>query len=455
MAISFAGSVHLQRVLQLRRWLQCTFDLSRWSCADPERYPTSGGQYHWVAVLSPPKYANFLSWLSGWVSTLGWQAGATSGTFLGGVIIQGLLVLNDPSYDYKRWHGTLLMYAVLVISLITNTLLIRLMPYLEGCILVMHIVGFFLILVPLVATAPMSSVKFVFATFENDGGYTSSLAWFVGLTASSPLFIGYDGAVHMAEEVKNAAVNVPRSMFFTVFLNGALGFASYIALLYSIGDIDSALSTPTGWPFIQIFYNATKSKWGTTAMVSIIIALIVFATISYVASASRQLWAFARDRGVPGWQLISIIDQRLHIPLYALGVTAIINAALGCINIGSSTAFNAIISLLSAGLFSSYLITIGLLIRKRIVREPIYFGPWSMGRFGLPINVLAFTYTLIVMVFSFFPPAVPVTIVTMNWSCVVFGGIVILGLIYYALIGHRQYRGPVMDRQFIQSIKAR
>ena len=300
----------------------------------------------------------------------------------------------------------------------------------------------------------MSSPKFVFATFVNESGYTDGLSWFVGLTASSVLFIGYDGAVHMAEEVKNAAVNVPRSMFFTIFLNGALGIASFIALLFSVGDIDDALATNTGWPFIEIFYNATNSKAGATAMTSLLIALIVFATFSYVASASRQLWAFARDRAVPGWQYISIVDKRFHIPLYALGVTALINALLGLINIGSSTAFNAIISLLSAGLFSSYLITIGLLIRKRIVGEPLCFGPWSMGRAGLPINIIAFTYTLIVMVFSFFPPGLPVTAVTMNWGSVVFVGVVAIGLVYYALIGRHQYDGPVIDREFTRSIEA-
>jgi amino acid transporter len=415
-------------------------------------YPTSGGQYHWVALLAPPKYAKFFSWLSGWVSSLGWQAGAASGTFLAGTMIQGLLALNNPTYGYKRWHGTLLLYAVLALSLFVNTILIRLMPYLEGCILVLHVLGFFAILIPLVHLAPMSSAKFVFATFINEGGYPDGLSWFVGLTASSVLFIGYDGAVHMAEEVKNAAVNVPRSMFFTIFLNGALGIASFIALLFSIGDIDSALSTPTGWPFIQIFYNATNSKAGTTAMVSLLIALIVFATFSYVASASRQLWAFARDKGVPGWRVLSIVDKRFHIPLYALGVTAMINALLGLINIGSTTAFNAIISLLSAGLFSSYLITIGLLIRKRLVHEPLYFGPWSMGRWGLPINIIAFVYTTIVMVFSFFPPFTPVTAVSMNWSCVMFGGVVILGLIYFAFIARHEYKGPVVDRHLISSI---
>ncbi len=103
----------------------------------------------------------------------------------------------------------------------------------------------------------------------------------------------------LAEEVRNASINVPRSMFFTLFLNGALGFAAFVALLFSIGDIDSALHSPTGYPFIEIFYGATKSRAGTTVMTSVIIVLIICATFGYVASSSRQLWAFARDRGVP------------------------------------------------------------------------------------------------------------------------------------------------------------
>lgn len=112
--------------------------------------------------------------------------------------------------------------------------------------------------------------------------------------------------------------------------------------------------------------------------------------------------------------------------MFAIGVTAVFNALLALINIGSTVAFNAILSILAAGLFSSYLITIGLMIRKRLVHEPLQFGPWSLGRWGLPVNIIAWIYTFIVMVFSFFPPAIPVTAVSMNWSCAVFGGIVIM-----------------------------
>lgn len=82
------------------------------------------------------------------------------------------------------------------------------------------------------------------------------------------------------------------------------------------------------------------------------------------------------------------------------------------------------------------------MIFKRLRKEPIAFGPWKLGRLGLPINIYAAAYTFITLIFSFFPPSVPVTAVTMNWSCVVYGGVVILGIIFYLSYGRKRYKGP-------------
>jgi choline transport protein len=134
------------------------------------------------------------------VSTLGWQAAAATGTYLGGTIIQGLLVLNDSTYVPHRWHATLILYAVLFLTLLTNTVLVKFLPSLEGLILILHVVGFFAILIPVVHLGPISSASFVFTDFTNLSGYSSSGAsWFIGQSASAILFIGYDGACHMGE----------------------------------------------------------------------------------------------------------------------------------------------------------------------------------------------------------------------------------------------------------------
>ncbi|EMC93957.1 hypothetical protein BAUCODRAFT_216276 [Baudoinia panamericana UAMH 10762] len=408
-------------------------------------YPISGGQYHWTALLAPPKHAKFLSWLTGWLSTLGWQAAASTGTYLGGVIIQALVSLNYPSYEPQRWQGTLILFAVLIVTLFVNTVLIKLLPGLEGVVLILHVIGFFAVLIPVVYLAPISPNAFVWSEFTNLSGYSSSgLSWLIGQSASAVLFIGYDGACHMAEEVENASINVPRAMFFTIFINGALGFATYIFILYCFGDPEDVL-TNYPMPFIGIFYNALQSKAGTTALTSLLIAMYIFATFGFVASASRQAWAFSRDHGLPLSKVFRRVDARWAIPVWTIALTGVINALLGLINIGSSVAFNAIVSLVVSSYLSSYLIPIVLMIMKRLRGERVQLGPWTLGRWGLPINIIAAAYTLMTVIFTFFPVALPVTKETMNYSCVVYGGVVILGLIYYVTIGHKTYIGPKID----------
>jgi len=72
---------------------------------------------------------------------------------------------------------------------------------------------------------------------------------------------------------------------------------------YTLGDLESVLSTPTGYPFIQVFYNATGSRGGATAMSCILVLSATANGMTNMDTASRQLFAFARDKGLPfhGW----------------------------------------------------------------------------------------------------------------------------------------------------------
>ena len=106
-------------------------------------------------------------------------------------MIQGLVVLNYQSYNFQRWHGTLLFYALILVSLFVNTYLARQLPKIEAMVLIIHIMGFFAILIPLVYLAPHGTAKDVFTTFKNSGGWSSvSLSFFVGLSTSMFAFIG-------------------------------------------------------------------------------------------------------------------------------------------------------------------------------------------------------------------------------------------------------------------------
>ena len=122
---------------------------------------------------------------------IAWQSTVASASFLSGTIIQGLLVLNYPDYEFKRYHGTLLLYVVIAVGVIFNTVLAKYLPMVENLILVLHIVGFFAILIPLTVLAPHGSARDVFTTFSNSGAFeTQGLSFFVGIITSVFAFVG-------------------------------------------------------------------------------------------------------------------------------------------------------------------------------------------------------------------------------------------------------------------------
>lgn len=218
-----------------------------------------------------------------------------------------------------------------------------------------------------------------------------------------------------------------------------------VTLIFTLGDINSILETPTFQPFIQVFYNATGSLAGTNTMVAIVIILLESCCVSEIATASRQIWSFARDRGLPGSTWLSQITPGWNIPLRAVFVSLLVSSLLSCINIGSSTALNAINSLGGVAILSSYFITISCLILRRLRGPPLPPRRWTLGKFGLAINIGALIFLTPIWFFAFWPLATPVTAASMNWSSTMFGGILIFALIYYAVKGRHEYVGPVLQ----------
>lgn len=131
----------------------------------------------------------------GWLTVAGWQALVASGGYLCGTLIQGLIVLNHPEYVFERWHGTMLFWAVLLVAIFVNTVVSSMLPKIEGLILILHVLGFFAVLIPLVYMAPHGSASDIFTLFLNEGGWsTQGLSFFVGLLGSAFSFLGGFGS---------------------------------------------------------------------------------------------------------------------------------------------------------------------------------------------------------------------------------------------------------------------
>jgi amino acid transporter len=126
-------------------------------------------------------------------------------------------------------------------------------------------------------------------------------------------------------------------------------------------------------------------------------------------------------------------------------VSLVVSSLLSLINIGSSTALNAINSLGGVSILTSYFITISCLIWRRLAGPPLPPRRWSLGRYGLAINIAALLFLLPLWFFAFWPLATPVTAMNMNWSSTMFGGLIMLALVYYYFVARHVYVGPVMN----------
>lgn len=112
----------------------------------------------------------------------------------------------------------------------------------------------------------------------------------------------------IAEEIKDASKTLPRAISWAVILNATLGFIMVLTLCFTLGDATQIIETPTGYPFIQVFYNTTQSYSATNVMVTVLIVTLTSSAISEVATASRQLWSFARDNGLPFSSTLSYVS---------------------------------------------------------------------------------------------------------------------------------------------------
>lgn len=342
---------------------------------------------------------------------MGWQVFLASVAFMVAGIIQGLIALNNPDYSFEPYQATLLTIGLMLFAIVFNTVLAVRLPLVEGCVLILHIAGFFAVFIPMWVLAPRAHAKDVLLTFSNNGGWPSlGLSAMIGLTTPITALIGYDCSVHMSEELQDASITMPRAIMWTVGPNAAFGFLMAITMIFTLGDATEILATTTGQPFIQVFYNGTRSLVATNFMVAIVVVCLTSCCISEVATASRQLWSFSRDNGLPFSGFISHVSEGWNIPMRAVLISFVITSLLACINLGSTTALNAINSLGGVSILASYFITISCLTWRRLFGKPLPPRRWSLGRAGLPINIAALCFILPLFFFEFWPLARPVTV---------------------------------------------
>ena len=131
--------------------------------------------------------------------------------------------------------------------------------------------------------------------------------------------------------------------------------------------------------------------------------------------------------------------------MHAIFVTLIIGILLSLINIGSSVALNAINALGSVAIVVSYMSTLSSLILRRIWGSPLPARRFTLGRYGLAINIASLLFLIPELFFYFWPLMQPVTPANLNWSSVIFCAVLLIATVYYVVKARHEYTGPVVQ----------
>ncbi|KFY71633.1 hypothetical protein V499_08222 [Pseudogymnoascus sp. VKM F-103] len=413
-------------------------------------YPTAGGQYHWVAVISWKKWVPILSWVTGWINVSGWIALVASGGLLGSQLISGVISLVNPEYVPKPWHQFLIYIGYNVVAFLINTYLTRILPTITKAALFWSITGFVVISITVLACASpnYSPPDFVFREFINETGWPDGIAWLLGLLQAGLGLTGFDAVAHMIEEIPNAAVEGPKIMIACVGIGVFTGFVFLVVLLFVAGDVQEVINSAAG-PMLAILYNATGSKAGSICLLVFPLVCLLFATTSIMTTSSRMTYAFARDGGLPASRFFAKVHPRLDLPLNALYLTTALVVVFGCIFLGSSSAFNAIISASVVALGVSYGIPIAINClrgRKMLGPRPFVLPDWL----GWIANLIGLAYVIVTTVLFLFPPEMKVTGSNMNYCVVAFFLIFVIATVQWFVDGRKNFKGPKFDAHALE-----
>ncbi|KAJ9140807.1 hypothetical protein P3X46_031407 [Hevea brasiliensis] len=421
-------------------------------------YPTSGGLYYWSAMLAGPRWAPFASWLTGWFNIVGQWAVTTSIDFSLAQLIQVIILLstggkNGGGYEASKYAVIGMHGGILLLHAILNSLPISLLSFFGQLAAAWNLLGVVVltILIPCVATE-RSSAKFVFTYFNTnngDGINSKPYIFVLGLLMSQYTLTGYDASAHMTEETKGADKNGPKGIISAIGISVIFGWFYILGITFAVTDIPYLLSEENdagGYAIAEIFYQAFKNRYGSgtggIVCLGVVAIAIFFCGMSSVTSNSRMAYAFSRDGAMPLSSLWHKVNKQ-EVPINAVWLGAFISFCMALTYLGSTVAFQAMVSIATIGLYVAYALPI--FFRVTLASKSFTPGPFNLGRYGVLVGWIAVLWVVTISILFSLPVAYPITNETLNYTPVAVGGLLILTVSSWILSARHWFKGPITN----------
>jgi amino acid transporter len=345
------------------------------------QFPIAGGIYPWMRRLAGRRTA----WLTAWVYVWAMLVTIASVAQYGTGFLATVLGVTEVSPELTLILAISLLVVALLINLGGTKTLARIAVIGLGAELV-GVVGLGLYLLLFERQNEFSIFTDGFASADYGAAFVG--AALVGLF----MFYGFEACGDVAEEVGDAAREVPKAMILTILVGGLSALASFAG--YVLAASPELLAATAAGENADPIGTILKDVLGDTgARLFLVVAVVAFISccLSLQAAASRLLHSFARDKMLPASGWLGKISDRSKIPTNALLVASIIPMLLCVVIYANPASLVPITAFAVLGIYIAFQsVVLASLIQRFRGWKPA--GPWSLGSLGILVNIAALAY---------------------------------------------------------------
>jgi len=358
-------------------------------------YPVAGSIYQWSKRLSHRTVGWYTGWFYFWAQVVTVTAVACIVAFVIDGIVAQENFLASPSPLGVADMFTFIAITTLVITTIINAFGVRLVAILNNIGVATEILGMLVFAIVLLIFANNQPVSVLTQTFGAEQAQNGSLPATFALAFFMSIFIlyGFDTAGTYGEETVDASRQAPRGVLSAVLISGVVGIVFLLAIILSLKDIPQTMADGfTTFPIATtIQSNLSQTIVGNFTFgdlyLFVILASVFVCTLAIHGAASRMMFSMSRDRHLPGGALWGSVNRTFKTPANAVVATGVL-AAIPILLVGPLGGIT--LSIAATGLIyvSYFLCNLGLAFARRR-GWPHNDAPFSLGRWGMPINILA------------------------------------------------------------------
>ncbi|MEV6878838.1 amino acid permease [Amycolatopsis sp. NPDC051128] len=367
------------------------------------RYPLAGSVYQWAKQLSK----GFLGWLAGWMMLLGCVVALAAAAIALQIVLPSVwdgfqLVGGDPSVTSPSGaaNAVLLGTLLLVFTTAVNAGGVRLMARINDVGVAAELLG----VVVLVIGLGLFAVRGPQVVLHDTPGTSAGLGGvFASALMAAYVLYGFDTAASVAEETKDARKAAPRAVLRAVLVSGIGGLAVVVTALMAAPSLTDGQLAGHGLPYvITAVFGDTL---GRIFLADVAVAVVV-CTLTIQTGTIRLIFAMARDGALPASARLAGVSPRTGAPVAPALVSGALAIGLLLLNVGNPTLFSTVTGTSVVVVYLAYLLVTGPLLIKRLRGEfPAEPGRFSLGRWGVPLNIAAVLYGIAMIVNIAWPRA--------------------------------------------------